>query len=69
MNKLLQKLRFLTQIHLFKVTIENIYPLKFNKICFQFSISPIAKDADIIQENKIFSIKMLRIKENFIYDF
>ena len=59
---------FLTQIYPFKVTNIGIYPLKFNKMCFEFSFFPIAKDIKVIQENEIFSINMLRRKENFIYD-
>ena len=45
---------FSTQIYPFEGTTKGIYPLKFNKICFEFSISLIAKDVNIIQENKIF---------------
>ena len=42
---------FLTQIYPFKVTNIGIYPLKFNKICFEFSFFPIVKDVKVIQEN------------------
>ena len=38
------KTPFLTQIYSFKVTIEGIYPLKFNSVCFEFSIAPISNE-------------------------
>ena len=67
-EQIILRTSFLTQIYHFKLTTEGIYPLKFTKICFEFSLSPIAKDVKVIQENEIFSIHMFRRKENFIYD-
>ena len=39
---------FLTQIYPFKVTTKGIYPLNFNKMYFEFSLSSIAKDVKVI---------------------
>ena len=51
MNKIILGIPLLTQIYSFKVTTEGIYPSKFNKICFEFSISLIDKDVNIILKN------------------
>ena len=44
-----------------------IYPLNFNKMCFEFSLSPIDKDVKVIQENEIFSINILRRKKIYLW--
>ena len=46
--QIILEIPFLTQIYPFKITNKGIYPSKSNKICFEFSLSPIATDINII---------------------